>query len=228
MLAAHKTWLAHSAYMPKLPWRKAEQDVFKTASRLANSLTTPIFTVPPAGDFDHDAGRITTPAEHVRGFGAKLAASRKQAPVFVDAVYLDNERHRVDTGVHPLTALLERARLLGALAWPLTSFARSDEYQEAVAKYHLRHRSPVALEIGLSDLGTPDLAQRLTSLCNQVSCDPDDAVLVLNGGPLSINERDEEFFAKWPAPGSEDTELGVLMEPEVGHGEASVHAGVQA
>jgi hypothetical protein len=33
---------------------------------------------------------------------------------------------------------------------------------------------------------------------------------------------------KWPAPGSEDTELGVLMELEVGHGETEVHAGVQA
>ena len=32
----------------------------------------------------------------------------------------------------------------------------------------------------------------------------------------------------WPAPGSEDTELGVLMEPEVGHGEAEVYPRVQA
>ena len=32
----------------------------------------------------------------------------------------------------------------------------------------------------------------------------------------------------WPAPGSEDTELGVLMEPEVRHGAAEVYAGVQA
>ena len=30
------------------------------------------------------------------------------------------------------------------------------------------------------------------------------------------------------APGSEDTELGVLMELEVGHGETEVYAGVQA
>ena len=28
----------------------------------------------------------------------------------------------------------------------------------------------------------------------------------------------------WPAPGSEDTELGVLMELEVRHGEAEVYA----
>jgi hypothetical protein len=32
----------------------------------------------------------------------------------------------------------------------------------------------------------------------------------------------------WPAPGSEDTELGALMEPEVCHGEAEVHTRVQA
>jgi hypothetical protein len=32
----------------------------------------------------------------------------------------------------------------------------------------------------------------------------------------------------WPAPGSEDTELGVLMEPEVGHGETEVYTRVQA
>jgi len=32
----------------------------------------------------------------------------------------------------------------------------------------------------------------------------------------------------WPAPGFEDTELGVLLEPEVAHGEAEVYAGVQA
>ena len=34
--------------------------------------------------------------------------------------------------------------------------------------------------------------------------------------------------ADWPAPGSEDTELGVSMEPEVDHGEAEVHTRVQA
>jgi hypothetical protein len=33
---------------------------------------------------------------------------------------------------------------------------------------------------------------------------------------------------KWPAPGSEDTELGVFMGPEVGHGETKVYTGVQA
>jgi hypothetical protein len=33
------------------------------------------------------------------------------------------------------------------------------------------------------------------------------------------------WWADWPAPGSEDTELGVLMELEVGHGETSAAPG---
>jgi hypothetical protein len=32
----------------------------------------------------------------------------------------------------------------------------------------------------------------------------------------------------WPAPGFADTELGVLMELEVCHGETEVYTGVQA
>ena len=41
-------------------------------------------------------------------------------------------------------------------------------------------------------------------------------------------ELQQELTTLWPAPGSEDTELGVLMELEVGHGETEVHAGIQA
>ena len=38
----------------------------------------------------------------------------------------------------------------------------------------------------------------------------------------------EGAITNWPAPGSADTELGVLMEPEVCHGETEVYTGVQA
>ena len=40
--------------------------------------------------------------------------------------------------------------------------------------------------------------------------------------------RWNNLWVDWPAPGSEDTELGVLMELEVGHGETEVYSGVQA
>ena len=41
-------------------------------------------------------------------------------------------------------------------------------------------------------------------------------------------DRHRERDQQWPAPGSADTELGVLMEPEVCHGETEVYTGVQA
>jgi hypothetical protein len=47
---------------------------------------------------------------------------------------------------------------------------------------------------------------------------------------IGINETHgvRAVLADWPASGSADTELGVLMEPEVCHGETKVYAGVQA
>ena len=43
-----------------------------------------------------------------------------------------------------------------------------------------------------------------------------------------LGRAHREVDSSWPAPGSEDTELGVLMELEVGHGETEVYARVQA
>jgi hypothetical protein len=194
MLAAHRSWLSNVVYMPMLPWKKGERDAFKSAGRLINDVTAPIFVIPPAGDFDHEVGYIPTPAQHVLSFGPRLFEARRQRPVFVDAKYLDDARHRIDPKTHPLFALLERARLAGAQAWPLTALGRSDEYQEAVARFHLKNDVPVAMEIALADLGSPELARKLTSLCNQVSCDPTDAVLIVNTGPLHVNEAEEVFF----------------------------------
>jgi len=44
----------------------------------------------------------------------------------------------------------------------------------------------------------------------------------------NAKRRHSTIGYKWPAPGSEDTELGVFMGPEVSHGETKVYAGVQA
>ena len=46
--------------------------------------------------------------------------------------------------------------------------------------------------------------------------------------PLKRLASESSSPRTWPAPGSEDTELGVLMELEVGHGETEVYARVQA
>ena len=196
MLAEFKRSIKQSIYMPKLVWKKGELDAFKTASTAVNNFTTPIFVIPPAGSFDHEKQRILTPAEHIRLFGPKLQEARQSRPVFVDAIYLDDARHRAAFNEHPLTALLERARLGRAQAWPVTSYGRSDDYQQAVAKAHLTHGSPVAIQLRLADLGAASLAVRLQSLCNQISCDPNEVTLVIDCGPLFLpDEGKEEEFA---------------------------------
>ena len=59
MSPAYKMLLANTAYMPKIPWKKGERDAFRTTRPIVNDLTIPIFIVPPAGDFDHDLGKIS-------------------------------------------------------------------------------------------------------------------------------------------------------------------------
>lgn len=195
MLATSEQWLKQSIYGPKLPWKKGEIDAFETAPAEINKFTTPIFIVPPAGAFDHDEQRILSPTDHIRAFGPKLLRARQNRPVFVDALNLDDARHQAAFNVHPLTALLERARLGHAQAWPVTSYGRSDDYQQAVAKARLLNDAPVGMQITLADLGAASLDLRLRSLCNQVSCDPKDAVLIIDCGPLYLadEEKEKEF-----------------------------------
>ena len=45
-------------------------------------------------------------------------------------------------------------------------------------------------------------------------------------GKMGLPIKSKE--ATWPVPGLEDTELGVFMKPEVGHGTTAACTGVQA
>jgi hypothetical protein len=50
-----------------------------------------------------------------------------------------------------------------------------------------------------------------------------------SGSEADRDMLDRQAARAWPVPGFPDTKLGVLMEPEAGHGtETAVHAGVQA
>jgi hypothetical protein len=61
-----------------------------------------------------------------------------------------------------------------------------------------------------------------------------DTIAIIDSGRverMSMKNADSSFLLLeegWPAPGSADTELGVLMEPEVCHGATEVYARVQA
>jgi hypothetical protein len=90
-------------------------------------------------------------------------------------------------------------------------------------KYHRTHRDdPDPGEVldaaGIVPRGTPEFVRQVK-------------FAVLRGGKETRNSSQLVGYLNsrnWPAPGFADTELGVLMELEVCHGETEVYTGVQA
>jgi predicted helicase len=74
----------------------------------------------------------------------------------------------------------------------------------------------------LSERGLLEQEGRAIGLSNDI------VFALLGNRTLDVHLNADVMWANWPAPGSEDTELGVLMGPEVSHGEAKVYTGVQA
>ena len=157
MLKAFESILGNSIYAPLLLWKKGERDALRSLPHGFAKRVIPLFTMPPAGEFDHDTGTILSLAEHIRHFGPRLHESRGQLPVFIDAAWLD-QRTAADTTQHPLASLLERARLAGAQAWPATSLDRSPAYQAAISKARKVHGLPVALRLRFDELDLIDCA----------------------------------------------------------------------
>jgi non-homologous end joining protein Ku len=90
---------------------------------------------------------------------------------------------------------------------------------------------PIGLVPATTEVERIKLNQLNSKTGNRISLKPVDSE---TGEPLERSEivkgykLEGDQYVIWPAPGSADTELGVLMEREVGHGETDVYAGVQA
>src|SRR5262245_22642613 len=110
----------HTCHLSILKWKQGESTAVGTANGDRSRLI-PLFEMPPAGNFDHERRRFLSPTEHIRLFGPRLRERWGQRPAFVDALMVDDEMHRKGLARHPLTELLERARLAKALAFPVTS-----------------------------------------------------------------------------------------------------------
>jgi GNAT superfamily N-acetyltransferase len=113
----------HTCYLAVMKWKYGESSALRTA-RVDRGRLHPLFEMPPAGDYDHEKQRPLSPTEHIRLFGPRLRERWGQRPAFIDAKMVDDEIHRQGLARHPLTELLERARLARALALPVTSLAR--------------------------------------------------------------------------------------------------------
>jgi hypothetical protein len=159
---------------------------------------TPIFLMPPSGDFDHETGRRLTPLEHIRKYGTRLHAAWGRLPVFVDALGIDDETHQQGLTHHPLTELLGRAQAAGALACPATAMNRSQEYQQAVRRFVTRHpQRPICIRVKpLDDMESDSFAIDMRSFLDHLDCRPDRVVLVVDFASMAVLKVEEvEQFA---------------------------------
>lgn len=154
-------------YLPNLKAKLGECTALKTVRVPVRAGMTPICITPPAG-YDHELGRYLRPLEHLQQFGKRLAGWGGGF-VFVDATRVDDAKHRSAVETHPLTELLERARLHGAQACPVIPLTPSAEYEAAVKRFALfEERFPVCLRLSAGDLETKTLTRDIDQLLMRI------------------------------------------------------------
>lgn len=178
-------------YLPQAKWKSGERRAFRTASARADRFI-PVFKITPAGSFDPDEQRVLTPTEYLGRFGHQLADSRGRRLAFIDAELVDDDRHRKAVAAHPLTELLERARLCGANAAPTFSRNSSAEYKEATRRFIERDSNAViCFRVSLQELEDTVSASELVGHVLDVGGTPGRTVLLIDGGPLQIDDPED-------------------------------------
>lgn len=170
----------HTSFLAILKWKLGECSALSTARNVHGRLVV-LFEMPAAGDFDHELQRPLTPTEHIRFFGRRLNKHWGQQPAFIDAKCIDDDLHKEGLTRHPLTELLEKARLARALAVPATSRHHSDSYQSAVRRFIQTSAAlPICIRVASRDLDDSGFASDLISLLHALNCEPTKTLLVLD------------------------------------------------
>jgi len=185
----------HTDLLAILRWKQGERSALATY-RSGPSRLHVLFDMPPAGDFDHEEQRPLAPTEHIKLFGRRLKEVWGNRVAFVDAGCIDDETHKRGLTGHPLTELLERARLAGALACPAISLDHSSEYRRACRRFlDWNPALPVCIRVQAGHLDSPTFQIDLGSLLTDLDCEPMRCFLVLDFKALetSIGDAQDEF-----------------------------------
>lgn len=187
------------SYLAIVKWKAGERRALESLWPSRRRSMIPLFEMPPAGDFDHEEQRVLSPTEHIKSFGRRLHDSWGHSLAFIDAKAVDNDIHKADLSAHPLTELLERARLAKALACPATSLKHSPEYQNAVQRFVSRDSHlPIAIRVNpLDDMESETFSEDLQRLLDQLGCAPERVALVLDFASLgALKPAEVEGFVE--------------------------------
>ncbi|WP_121118401.1 beta family protein [Croceibacterium ferulae] len=183
---------SQAIYLPQLKWKAGERRALKSVSSARSGRVLPAFKIPPAGSFDPDQQRVLTTVEYLHSFGRQLADCWDRRLAFIDAELIDDQRHSAVVTDHPLTALIERARLAGANAAPVFGLRNSAAYYQAVQRYAERNpAAPACFRLELGEIESVSSAETLTQFASQLSLTTQSVILLLDGGPLEISDGED-------------------------------------
>lgn len=183
---------SQAIYMPQMKWKAGERRALRSVHSARNGRVLPAFKIPPAGSFDPEQQRVLTTVEYLHSFGRQLADCWDRRLALIDAELIDDQHHTEAAADHPLTALIERARLTGANAAPIFGFGNSPEYHRAVRRYAARSvAAPACLRIKLEQLESISDARALVEFVSQLALTPSSVILLLDGGPLDLPDAED-------------------------------------
>jgi hypothetical protein len=176
-------------YMPQLKWKAGEIRALGTLPSPFADRTLPTLKITPGGGFDAIEQRVISTVENISLFGRRLSQAWGRRLAFIDAELIDGEAHSQGLKQHPLTELLERARLEGACAAPVIRLGSSEAYKAAVKRYCAREDgAPICLRVSLSELESiPSLDALRTSL-HSLGSATRQTVLLIDAGPIHVQE----------------------------------------
>ncbi len=184
--------ISRAIYMPQIKWKAGERRALKSVHSARSGRLIPAFKIPPAGIFDPDQQRVLTTVEYLHSFGRQLADCWERRLALIDVELIDDQQHSEAVADHPLTALIERARLAGANAAPIFGLGNSPGYHAAVRRYAERdQRPPACFRIRLEELENIADAMALVEFVRSLSLAPEDVILLLDGGPLEISDPED-------------------------------------
>jgi len=180
----------HSDCLVILKWKQGERSALPT-HRSGPSRLHVLFDMPPAGDFDHEQGRRLSPTEHIKMFGKRLHDAWGNRVTFIDAGVVDDDLHKAGLTRHPLTELLERARMAGAFACPSVSLSHSNEYRLAVQRFVERNPElPICIRVEAKHLDSSNFQASLLALLRELKCEASRCLLVLDFKALDTPTQD--------------------------------------
>ncbi len=168
----------HKHYVPILRWKGAERRAIARLAPMDSQHLTPLVELIPKAFATAQRGTSSS-AQAAAQVAESILQYWGAAPVLVDAWLLDNGQQS-DYAGHILESVASEGRRRQLAMIPVIGLNAHPGYQSAVTRIARQDVLGACVRLFRSDLATPDLGAKLTTLLSRLSLHPEDADLVVD------------------------------------------------